>query len=202
MTNTTLEESSTASFLVQEVPLGMYTATDPYEDLVKSLPLGTPPPKGYTVVADESVLLRSIWPKVAEQEVVECIVDPGCQIIAMSKAWCNRLGLQYDPLVILCMESANGSVDSSLGLSRDVPFQFSEITIYLQLHILRDPAFNVLLGRPFNTLTKSVVNNYRNEETSVTITCPNSKQQAMILTRARGLKHRYERLGFPPQSRM
>jgi hypothetical protein len=195
-------EALTSSFLVQEVPLGMYAATDPYEDLVKSLPSGSAPPKGYTVVADESVLLRTIWPKVAEQEVVECVVDPGCQIIAMSEAWCNRLGLQYDPSVILRMESANGSVDSSLGLSRDVPFQFGDITIYLQVHILRNPAYDVLLGRPFDTLTESVVKNYRNEETSVTITCPNSKRQATIPTRPRGSKRRYERPGFPPQSRM
>ena len=195
-------ENLAAAYVIQEVPLGMYSATDPYEDLVKSLPSGSAPPKGYTVVADESVLLRSIWPKVAEQEVVECVVDPGCQIIAMSEVWCNRLGLQYDPSVILRMESANGSVDSSLGLSRDVPFQFGDITIYLQVHILRNPAYDVLLGRPFDTLTESVVKNYRNEETSVTITCPNSKRQATIPTRARGSKRRYERPGFPPESRM
>jgi hypothetical protein len=60
----------------------------------------------------------------------ECTVDPGCQIIAMAEAECHSLGLFYDPLIRLNMESANGTCDWSLGLSRNVPFKIGDITLY------------------------------------------------------------------------
>lgn len=52
---------------------------------------------------------------------VECIVDPGSQIIAMSEAVCHHLALTYNPSVVLNMQLANGEVDQSLGLVRNVP---------------------------------------------------------------------------------
>ena len=55
------------------------------------------------------------------QEYVEAIVDPGSQIIAMSEAVCHDLGLQYNLCIRLYMQSANGEVDQSLGLARNVP---------------------------------------------------------------------------------
>ena len=88
---------------------------------------------------------------------VECILDPVCQIIAMSKAICHKLGLAYDPCIVLHMQSANGNLDQSLGLACNIPFQIGAITMYLQVHVISSPTYNVLLGRPFDVLTKSVV---------------------------------------------
>ena len=42
---------------------------------------------------------------------VESIIDPGCQIIALSEAICHNLGLSYDLTVQLNMQSVNGKVD-------------------------------------------------------------------------------------------
>jgi hypothetical protein len=49
----------------------------------------------------------------------------------MSKAVSQRLSLSYDPSVTLHMQSANGNIDRSLGLSRNVPFRIDDLTFYL-----------------------------------------------------------------------
>jgi hypothetical protein len=80
------------------------------------------------------------------------------------------------------MQSANGEVDKSLGLARNDPFQLGSVTVFLQVHIIRSPAYDILLGRPFDVLTESVVCNFANEEQTITITDPNSGISATVLT--------------------
>ena len=84
------------------------------------------------------------------------------------------------------MVSANGGVNQSLGLARNVPFLVGEITLYLQVHILRSPAYDILLGRPFDILTQSVVRNYRDENQTITILDPNTGKKATVPTIQRG----------------
>ena len=60
---------------------------------------------------------------------VECIVDTGSQIVAMSKSFCHDLALTYDPTIRLNMQSAKGDVDQSLGLARNIPTKIGEITL-------------------------------------------------------------------------
>ena len=72
------------------------------------------------------------------------------------------------------MQSTNGEVDQSLGLMCNVPMTIGEITLYVQIHIIRCPVHNILLGRPFNILTESVMCNYANEDQAITIQDPNS----------------------------
>jgi hypothetical protein len=77
---------------------------------------------------------------------VECILDPGCQVITMSASRCNELGLAYNPSIRLNMQSVNGNCNLSLGLARNVPFLISSLTFYLQVHIVQSPAYDILLG--------------------------------------------------------
>jgi hypothetical protein len=88
---------------------------------------------------------------------VECILDPGCQVITMSASWCNELGLAYDPSIRLNMQSANGNCNLSLGLACNVSFLISSLTFYLQVHIVQLPAYDVLLGQFFDILTEHVM---------------------------------------------
>jgi hypothetical protein len=137
-------------------------------------------------VAAESNALRAILPIVDGQDQVEAILDPGCQIVAMSEEVSTALALPYDPTIRLHMLSANGGVNQSLGLARNVAFRIGEITLYLQVHVLRKPAYDILLGRPFDVLTQSVVRNYINETQTVTIIDPNTGRQSTVPTIARG----------------
>ncbi|KZT27349.1 hypothetical protein NEOLEDRAFT_1176775, partial [Neolentinus lepideus HHB14362 ss-1] len=119
-------------------PSDGYVVPNPYDTYLKSLsPEEAPEP---LVVAKESHVIRSIIAVVAHVEQVECIIDPGCQIIAMSEAVCHSIGLEYNPRIQLQMQLANRSIDMSLGLARNVPFQLGDVVLYLQVHVIRDPA--------------------------------------------------------------
>ena len=115
-------------------PPGTIIIPDMYETYLKSLQPGQVPQP--LIVAKESSALRSIIPLVDHQQEVKCVIDPGSQVIAMSKGICNELALIYDPKIVLNMQSANGEIDKSLGLTRNVPFLIGDITLYLQVHII------------------------------------------------------------------
>jgi hypothetical protein len=166
---------------------------DPYEALLKARTSEGDGSQETIEVATESNALRAILPVVDGSEKVEAILDPGCQIVAMSEEVCNALAIPYDPSIRLNMISANGGVDQSLGLARNVPFHVGEITLYLQVHILRSPAYDILLGRPFDILTQSVVRNYRNEDQTITILDPNTGKTATVPTVPRGSNRFAER---------
>jgi hypothetical protein len=136
---------------------GSIVIEDPIEKYYKSLGPDEEPDADKIIVAKESSALRSIMPLVDNNMKVEAILDPGCQIVAMSEDICHELGLAYDPKIVLHMQSANGTVDPSLGLARNIPFHIGHLTLYMQVHIIQNPAYDILLGRPFDVLAQSVV---------------------------------------------
>ena len=159
---------------------------DPIERYYRSLEPGEVPDPERLVVARDSFAVRSIMAVIDQTRSQECILDPGCQIIAMADDVCHSLCLAYDPTIKLHMQSANGSLDWSLGLARNVPFTIGTITIYMQVHIISNPAYDILLGRPFDVLTQCVVRNFKNADQTITITDPNSGQCSTIPTFPRG----------------
>lgn len=181
-----VEAKSTEAFLVGPAPSKAIYTEDPIEQYYRTLRPGEKPDPEKLTVAAESCALRSIIPIIDNSFKVECILDPGCQIIAMSEEVCHELALPYDPSITLNMQSANGTIDQSLGLARNVPFHIAGITIYMQVHVLRNPAYDVLFGRPFDVLTESVVRNYRNEDQTITLHDPNTGKAVTIPTVTRG----------------
>ncbi|KAJ3510089.1 hypothetical protein NLJ89_g4871 [Agrocybe chaxingu] len=126
---------SLASSQHHHPPEGSIVIPDTYETYYRSLQPGESPDPDRLVVAMESAALRSIVPLVDNKQHVECILDPGCQIIAMSEEVCHALALIYDPTITLRMQSANRTVDRSLGLARNVAFLIGDITVYMQVHV-------------------------------------------------------------------
>ncbi|KAF8233548.1 hypothetical protein L208DRAFT_1266130 [Tricholoma matsutake] len=93
----------------------------------------------------------------------------------MAKDVCHELSLAYDSSIQLPMQSANGTVDKTLGLACNmVNHTFNRITPYMQIHVIRDPAYDILLGQPFDVLMESIIRNYRNKAQMITICDPNS----------------------------
>jgi hypothetical protein len=178
-----LNETVSTHTLIEQVPNDeetSITVPDVYETYINSLAPGERPiPLN---VAQESHALQSIIMVVDNREEVEGIIDPGSQIIAMLEAVCHDIGLAYDPSIKLNMQSANSEVDQSLSLARNVPCKINSITLYLQIHIIRSPAYNILLGQPFDVLTESTVKNFPNEDQTITIVDPNTKCSVTIPT--------------------
>jgi hypothetical protein len=173
------------------LPAGALIVPDPIENYYNSLRHGEAPDPDQLVVAVESGAVRTVLALIDNKEQKECILDPGCQVVAMSEATCHQLGLAYDPSIILNMVSANGNINQSLGLSRNVPFQIGSITFYLQVHIIESPAYDVLLGRPFDILTESIVRNFNNQDQTITISDPNSGRRVTVPTLNRTLKSKH-----------
>ncbi|KAG6875741.1 hypothetical protein C0992_002587, partial [Termitomyces sp. T32_za158] len=119
-------------------------SVDPIETYLKSLGPGEEP--AILTIAKDSHAIRSIMVTVDSRQEVEAIVDSGSQIISMSAKIANELGISYDPGIVLNMQSANGTIDRSLGLTKNVPCMIDDLIFYLQIHILRSPAYNILLG--------------------------------------------------------
>jgi hypothetical protein len=186
-TEETRDKYKPAAFVVtaRMPPDNATIIADPYEVFLRENACATHPAEPVQVAA-ESNALRAILPVVDGQDKVEAILDPGCQIVAMSEEVCNALALPYDPTIRLSMVSANGGVNQSLKLARNVPFVVGEITLYLQVHVLRAPAYDILLGRPFDVLMQSVVHNFADENQTVTILDPNTGRKATIPTIPRG----------------
>ncbi|SJL06608.1 uncharacterized protein ARMOST_09950 [Armillaria ostoyae] len=170
-------EQTSSNHPRQEPPEGSSVIPDPYEARIK---------KGEKIrplkCTADSISLRSIIPVVDHQLKVECIIDPRSQVISMSEAVCLCLGLIYDPMVILEMQLANGTMNYSLGLARNIAFLFGDITLYLQVHVIQQSAYDILLGRPFDTLTQSIVRNYADENQTITIHDLNTSKTATIPT--------------------
>ena len=134
------------------------------------------------MVVKESLSLHTILPLVNHNFYVKSILDPGSQVISMSKEAYHALSLIYDPQLRLQMQSTNSEVDETLGLAQNIPMLLGEITFYVQFHVIHNPVYNILLGRPFDVLLESIICNYKNEDQTITIHDPNSRRTATVLT--------------------
>ncbi|KAG6860367.1 hypothetical protein C0995_012193 [Termitomyces sp. Mi166 len=168
-------------------PKGTVGAVDPVEAFYSHWPLEH---CASLCVAKDTDSLRAIMVVINGKEEVECIVDSGSQIVSMLEEIAHHLGLVYDLIVILNMQSANGAIDQLQGLARNVPCTIAGLTIYLQVHVISQPAYDILLGKPFNILTRSIVRTLSANKTVITITDPNGGDSCTIATFERGCHKR------------
>lgn len=165
-----------AGSVVQKDIVEQYISDLPFEDRKKVV-----------IVATVMDGLRCIFPEInGSKERVETIIDGGSQIVAIDMVTAIGLGLIWDPETNVVMQSANGQFQRTKGLARNVPFTFGEVIIYLQLHVVEDAPYQVLLGRPFDVLTSSEVQNFPDGDQLIVITCPNTDVKCTIPTYPRG----------------
>jgi hypothetical protein len=138
------------------------------------------------VVAAESLALRTVYPLINGVGEVESLLDPGSQIVSMSREVATALQVTWDPDIVVHMESANKTLEKTLGLAKNVPFVFGPITVYLQVHVIEKVAYKVLLGRPFDTITESEVKNSKDGSQSLTLTDLNTGERCVMQTHERG----------------
>ena len=163
---------------------GSVVVSDPVMQYLNSLIPGEPAKS--VIVAAESYALRTVYPLINRMGEVESLLDPGSQIVSMSKKMAVLLGVNWDPDITVQMQSANATLETTLGLARNVPFLFGTITAYLQVHVVENAAYKVLLGRPFDIITESIVKNDRDGSQSLTLTDPNTGERCVMHTHERG----------------
>ncbi len=104
----------------------------------------------------------------------------------MSTAVWRQCGLPLDPSIKIALTSANGETGWSLGLCRNIPFNFKGLEVLLQVHVVEHATYDVLLGRPFSMLCETKIDNRSNGEQILTIRNPNTGMETVIPTHERG----------------
>src|SRR6267154_2697334 len=79
-------------------PVDATVIADPYKAYLRENKNSDKPTEPVHVTAESSAL-RAILPTVDGQDKIKAILDPGCQIVAMSEEVCNVLALPYDPTI-------------------------------------------------------------------------------------------------------
>ena len=166
------------------MPKGSVIVGDPVMQYLHTLAPGEAPKS--VIVAGESHALRTLYPLINGAGEVESLLDAGSQIVSMTKSVSIALGVSWDPDITVQMESANKTLSKTLGLAKNVPFLFGTITAYLQVHVVENAAYKVLLGRPFDIITESLVKNAKDGSQSVTLTDPNTGERCVMHTHERG----------------
>jgi hypothetical protein len=93
--------------------------------------------------------LRVIFPMFAPEVEPECVLDGGAQMVIMRKDVWKKLGAPIIASRATPLESANNHTTMTLGLVENHPVKLGPVTIYLQIQVVNDAPFEVLLGRPF-----------------------------------------------------
>ena len=173
------------------IPEGAILLQDPVLQYHESLEPNEIPRQVYVetreiFVARDSASLRVLYSRINKQCSVESVLDSGSQIVSMSLETAVECQLAWDPDIQILMQSANASLEKSVGLARNVPFKFGDVTVYLQVHIIRKPAYKVLLGRPFEVLTECQINNHRDNTQFITLKDPNTGTRCTTSTAPRG----------------
>jgi hypothetical protein len=174
---TTMEDVS------DEIPEGHLVANDPaLQYLIENQEAKSTD----LVVAKSSEPLRSIYAIINGVGQEECLIDNGSSIVSMAKEEAVQKGLTWDPNLKINMESATNHVVETLGLARNVCFRIGGINVYLQVHILEKPPYKILLGRPFDAFTASVVRTASDGSSELVLTDPNTGIVSVIPTYKRG----------------
>lgn len=126
------------------------------------------------VVGVKSLPLREIEVTLPNGVQERAVLDDGSSIIIMRKDLWQQIGsypLMRDESV--AMESADGSVNQTLGLIRDLPITLGHITFYVQVQVVGHSPFRFLLGRTFSALAGCAKHDDADGHTMITITDPN-----------------------------
>ena len=128
----------------------------------------------------ELALFLEPWDNVT----TNCILDQGCQIIAISKAVWEALGVPVLNERQISMTAANSTVERSIGLIPRLKLQFGPVEMVVQAHVMNNAPFNVLLGRLFFQAGWCRTTDFANGEQHITLTDPRTKADITIPTHA------------------
>ena len=166
---------------------GAFVQVDPVESFLSDVDENDER-RDMTIVATIGNGLRAVWPVVNDREdlEVENLLDSGSQIVAIDMSVALGLGLGWDPGITIQMQNVHGGIARTKGLARNVPFRFGPVTVYLQLHVQEKAPFEILLGRPFDVLTESVIQTFGSGDQELTITDPNTGKRYTMGTYPKG----------------
>lgn len=152
--------------------------------------------EGGASIGHESLALRAVEPVIEGKFTCECVLDGGAQIVAMRKDIWEKTGIVLKPDEAITMETANSAQVKTVGKAQNVRFTFGSVDLYLQLQVLDDAPFEVLLGRPFFALTACETRDFPSGEQQITLTDPETGERVMVATKPRNGRRKPSAAGF------
>ena len=136
------------------------------------------------VVANHTEELRVIDIEIHGVKVVATI-DDGSQIVSIREDMWEKFGLPIRSDKTMVMESANKTKNETMGLLQDLKITIGGYDFYLQVQVVREAPYEMLLGRPFFTLTQANHKHFENGESRLTLIDPNTHNRITLPTRER-----------------
>jgi hypothetical protein len=134
------------------------------------------------VVAEDSLPLRAFAGTLDGRTSAECVIDNGSSIVAVRRDIWEKLGTPVCADSILNMQSSNSSLAATTGLLRDFPLTIGPATFYLQIQVADTLPCEVLLGRPFFSLTRAVTVDHEDGSMNLELNDPNTGQKLRVPT--------------------
>jgi hypothetical protein len=103
---------------------------------------------------------------------------------AFKKDLWEMIGMLIRSNHVMIIESANKSKDETMKL-QDLEIEISGYDFYLQVQVVKDAPYEMLLGRPFHTLTQATHCHFSNGDSHLMLVNPDTHVVIIILTRAR-----------------
>ena len=135
------------------------------------------------VVVKTSLPLHALDRTLNDRLRVECLLDQGAQIIAIRHDLWEALGVLVQLDLATMLEAANKSKEDTLGVIENARLKVGGMEFHLQIHVVGDAPFDILLGQPFFALASCITRDQMSSDQSVTLTDPNSGVQFMMPTR-------------------
>ena len=168
-----------------EIPAGALICPDPVEQFLISN--SGAEVKG-DIVAASTDKIRVFYPVINHAREEESILDNGSQVCSASEEVAKALGISWDPEMRIGLQSSNRSTATTLGLARNVPIYCgNDVVAYVQLHIVANAAYKVLLGRPFMSAMSAISVNSPDGTEILTLRDPNNHKSISIPTYPRGM---------------
>ncbi|KIK32851.1 hypothetical protein CY34DRAFT_100650 [Suillus luteus UH-Slu-Lm8-n1] len=100
-----------------------------------------------------------------------------------ARVWQSLGSIPLRPDYKLTMESVNTSTNEMLSVVENMPLDFGTGEMLFQVQIVETANFNVLLGRPFYTLTSCKTEDTPSGEQDITLIDPNTGKMIRIPTK-------------------
>ncbi|EIN06122.1 hypothetical protein PUNSTDRAFT_73659, partial [Punctularia strigosozonata HHB-11173 SS5] len=133
--------------------------------------------------------LRVLRPLISNQVQAECVIDSGSEGVMMRKDVWAATGLPLYVDDAINITAANSTTTRTLGGLRNVLFNIGGMEIYLQVQVIEDAPWEVLLGRSFFTHTACETKDSPDGSSLLTLTHPETGERVQVPTLERPKRH-------------
>lgn len=152
---------------------------------------------GDVPAAVDTLPLRTLKVWIEDTVEAEAILDQGAVVCVIREDVWERLGVHMRSDRVMTMESADSGRSSTLGVIQDAKFAVAGIEVKLQIHVVRQAPFEVLLGRPFFSITECETKDFVSGDQHITLTDPRDRnRRCKVATGIRTYARVAEQQGF------